>query len=1442
MESKSEDSCSVGVAVRVRPLSNKELMEGSKVIIKVDERLKLITIEDRPFTFDQVFGLDCTQEQIFKGCAENLVHTVFKGYNATILAYGQTGSGKTFTMGSAQVVNLDPVDVGIIPRVISMIFDEAEARKPLGEFVIKINFIEIYNEEIHDLLNKAGLNGEKHLAIRERAGSIVIDGLSEELVTDASATLNCLEEGTMQRSVSSTLMNSQSSRSHAIFTINIDFQGKEVEGEPAEKWTTKFHFVDLAGSERAKRTGASGATLKEGISINKGLLCLGNVISALTEDSKKSAHIPYRDSKLTRILQDSLGGNANTFMIACASPAESNFEETLNTLKYASRARNIKNKPVVNTDPHSAMIAALKLEIAGLKAEVLNYQNVLESSGREDLASALEELKRNSVVRTAPNEELAQHKSQQMEKKVAMISTELDMARSAFSTLEIENLKLKRERDLMKIRLDSCIDKLNVHGLAIPEEDEQSVKLVDEYLDTIEKLKKEKESQSIMIKELEYEYSSLMKEVERDRKLLMSKNSEIEQLRMRKTQGNESISSCFDSNLEEYSRMFAETVMATMTSQDTSEIETELPSEVIEQLEIHEQQINLQKEEITQFEDKIKEKEEKMKNIEGAFREIQNKILDEMNNQYYLKIEQIKSDLKSIERERDLAIEKVKGSGEQKATADKYKSKIQELENQLHENIRKDKQLQSLQKELESQKSKLTKMNEEIKKEKKQKVELQTKLKKEKEEFIKIKTIRAKELITLKKTSAKKDQTIKVLQAENRKKEIIAKRKTEELAAVQKRQRDIALKRKSSGLLTTDILRQWVKDYAKACIEEQSLSRVLSVEENEKTELEQELQEMYESYSLIKTQLDNNELILTDHEPNVDLDELYSKIQSGRAEVQEILDSIEIIEEKLAFKQNKIIDLSTQMVNSRVEEIKSKASNMSSIENSQNLINVLFEEILSKSSKKKQLKEALNIKEAHVADLRDTIQQVSNEKEAIRKSFENEIRALHQELTEKKDYIFKILDEGAKIEQETTELEELTEENKKYKERLDYYVNRYNKLLKAYKDVKDSEYDKSKPRSSIIISNSLTAARDRKKKQKLSINDEDEKIATPRISAAIKSTASLKAGDEEVVFDRLQRPLIRSRTSIQPDYCPKPKQKWEQVKVTEAHEGSITALMITESMMFTGSNQKLKIWNLETFEYIGEVTAHTGFIKNLCYFEEQKTFFTSCGNLVNYYDSCTLTKINSIRGHIDEIRAMKVFENYLICAGKASPHSITFWDLRKLDSPVSEKEKALDVFSFLPADGVFYYGCRDHKVHRMRICDLEVMKSFENSHYDTVTCLGLYENLMISGSRDKNLRIWDYESGIEIKSIINAHTDWVNCIETDSFGRVFYTGGKEGKIKVWQGTGNDINLSGEVSGHSGSVNCLCSVPAERKTLVSVSADKSFRVWKLEEEFAFGFDD
>lgn len=233
----------------------------------------------------------------------------------------------------------------------------------------------------------------------DSTGAISVPDATIKPIHGPQDAMRCLQQGALARTTASTQMNAQSSRSHAIFTILIKRQ-RRITGEQTvidddvETLTAKFHFVDLAGSERLKRTGATGERAKEGISINSGLLSLGNVISALGDTSKRVLHIPYRDSKLTRLLQDSLGGNSQTLMIACVSPSDRDFMETLNTLKYANRARNITNKVIVNQDQSSRTITLLRREIAALQLELIEYKQgkrTIDSEGNSTLTDTFHE-------------------------------------------------------------------------------------------------------------------------------------------------------------------------------------------------------------------------------------------------------------------------------------------------------------------------------------------------------------------------------------------------------------------------------------------------------------------------------------------------------------------------------------------------------------------------------------------------------------------------------------------------------------------------------------------------------------------------------------------------------------------------------------------------------------------------------------------------------------------------------------------------------------------------------------------------------------------------------------------------------------------------------------------------------------------------------------------
>ncbi|KAK0482548.1 kinesin domain-containing protein [Armillaria novae-zelandiae] len=449
------------------------------------------------FSFDQVHDPSTTQHAMFTSTAQPLISRFIEGFNCTILAYGQTSSGKTFTM-TGMDLDADPSDpgngMGIIPRAVSTIFSRArqlkEERGTAWNYSIKGSFIEIYNEDLIDLLSMDDTaGGRREVQIREdKDGHIIWGGLREVNVKNSSEVMTLIRKGTSIRRTNETDMNAQSSRSHAIFSLTLTQKKFTGSGAPprsssplppggrspsrlarpgsvyssnpsgsrvasptfgrpstpsfaaamgrggglrpasalghaadramishdddAGEWVTivsKFHFVDLAGSERLKRTAAAGERIKEGISINSGLLALGNVISALGDPSRAKSHtathVPYRDSKLTRLLQDSLGGNAHTLMIACVSAAEYNVGETINTLKYANRARNIKNRAVVNEKEDGwddiewlqGTVTRLRRELKSIKeggngtvAGEVSGPEALEGAGRKVLAQMTE--------------------------------------------------------------------------------------------------------------------------------------------------------------------------------------------------------------------------------------------------------------------------------------------------------------------------------------------------------------------------------------------------------------------------------------------------------------------------------------------------------------------------------------------------------------------------------------------------------------------------------------------------------------------------------------------------------------------------------------------------------------------------------------------------------------------------------------------------------------------------------------------------------------------------------------------------------------------------------------------------------------------------------------------------------------------------------------------
>ncbi|KAI7894901.1 kinesin heavy chain [Mucor mucedo] len=356
----------IKVVCRFRPQNSLENREGGVPIISIDEEGTNVQLKGEAtnnFAFDKVFGMNTPQKDVFEYSIKSIVDDVTAGYNGTVFAYGQTGSGKTFTMMGADID--DENTKGIIPRIIEQIFTSINDAPSNLEFTVKVSYMEIYMEKVRDLFNPSADN----LAIHEdKTRGVYVKDLCEIYVSNTAEVYLAMKNGSSNRVVAYTNMNAESSRSHSIVVITIT--QKNLDTGAAK--SGKLYLVDLAGSEKVGKTGASGQTLEEAKKINKSLTALGMVINSLTDG--KSSHIPYRDSKLTRILQESLGGNSRTTLIINCSPSSYNEAESISTLRFGMRAKSIKNKAKVNADLSPAELKALLKKV---KSETITFQTYI---------------------------------------------------------------------------------------------------------------------------------------------------------------------------------------------------------------------------------------------------------------------------------------------------------------------------------------------------------------------------------------------------------------------------------------------------------------------------------------------------------------------------------------------------------------------------------------------------------------------------------------------------------------------------------------------------------------------------------------------------------------------------------------------------------------------------------------------------------------------------------------------------------------------------------------------------------------------------------------------------------------------------------------------------------------------------------------------------------
>lgn len=496
MMPEEKEAENIRVAVRCRPMNERENREQAVSCFTCGlDGLAVLTNMENPtetheFGFDFVYGCDSKQELVFEDIGLPLLDRAFGGYNGTIFAYGQTGSGKSFSMTG--VTGGPETLEGLIPRVNRAIFDRVvkeRVENPNKRFLVECSYFEIYNEIIYDLLDSNG-NGKKAkggLEIKEHSVlGIYVKDLQERVVETREEIVELMALGAQSRTVGYTQMNAESSRSHSIFTIKI--HQKDAEDETKSVFA-KINLVDLAGSERAASTGAHGDRLREGANINKSLSALGNVINALVEASRasKKVFIPYRNSKLTRVLQESLGGNSLCSMLATLSPASINFAETLSTLRYASRAKSIKVNAKKNEA--SSQISQLNEEIAALKQKLQEQMGAtlgLDPKEKDDIVTKYEkQIQEMDRVRLQTWEDKAKlSKQHEMERK--KLARERAQADQRIQDERIKKWRLLDDKGDLELMLRALCD-LDGTNCAVAGAGEDVVAV--QWLETAQKMK-----------------------------------------------------------------------------------------------------------------------------------------------------------------------------------------------------------------------------------------------------------------------------------------------------------------------------------------------------------------------------------------------------------------------------------------------------------------------------------------------------------------------------------------------------------------------------------------------------------------------------------------------------------------------------------------------------------------------------------------------------------------------------------------------------------------------------------------------------------------------------------------------------------------------------------------------------------------------------------------
>uniref|UniRef100_A0A8C7YI84 Kinesin family member 21A n=1 Tax=Oryzias sinensis TaxID=183150 RepID=A0A8C7YI84_9TELE len=1367
---------------------------------------QVILGKDKAFTYDFVFDMDSQQDAIYSTCTEKLIEGCFEGYNATVFAYGQTGSGKTYTMGTGFDVNIADEELGIIPRAVHHLFKGIEERReaaqeqgrPVPEFKINAQFLELYNEEVLDLFDSTrDMKQKAHIKIHEDAnGGIYTVGVTTRTVSSKAEMMQCLKLGALSRTTASTQMNVQSSRSHAIFTIHLcqvrvcqeDETNRVSNGNPEmdeyETLTAKFHFVDLAGSERLKRTGATGDRAKEGISINCGLLALGNVISALGDRSKRSSHVPYRDSKLTRLLQDSLGGNSQTVMIACISPSDQDFMETLNTLKYANRARNIKNKVMVNQDKASQQISALRTEIARLQIELMEYKTGKRMIGEDGVESFSDMYHENSMLQTENSNLRVRVKAMQetidaqRARLTQLLSDQANMALARAGeggTEEIGNMiqsYIQEIEDLRAKLLESEAVNENLRKSLSRASNRQSFYGGPGSF-SANLLAPEKETSDI----IELAKKDLAKLKKREKKKKKSDHEEVEEE---------------DEDEEEE-----------MDVEDSSE---ESDSECDEKENFQADLANITCE--------IAIKQKLIDELENSQRR-----LHTLKQQYEQKLMMLQCKIRDTQLERDRVLQNM--SSVESGTEDKARKIKVEYEKKLSVMNKELQKLQSAQKEharlLRNQsqyEKQLKKLQMDVAEMKKTKVRLMKQMKEQQEKNRMNESRRNREIASLKKDQRKQEHQLKLLEAQKRQQESsyrrtagiystrIARNKWQTL---ERRISDVIMQRMTISNMEADMNRllkqreELTKRKEKVIRKRERLVRAGPEEEKAVLPLSEEVDALTANIDYINDSI-------ADCQANI--------MQMEETKVGPPVD----------FRLSHTIGLQAAQRESQVKvmEGRLKQTEITSATQNQLLFHMLKEKAEFNPELDALLGNALQGKQpigscchSRSSDLAKLCGETKTRNKARRRT--------------------------------TTQMELLYASSESALDTPTDFSGPMLQLAETPDGGGDMDLSGSSVRDYTALSPGFSS-----KPGSIAVPAVENRATEPSPLSRRKmydkaQAAADRAQVKEIThifirFDRNVLFLFRGVISPVPSTKSSRLAPLQCVHVAEGHNKAVLCVDCTDDLLFTGSKDRTcKVWNLVTGQEIMSLAGHPNNVVSVRY--SSSLVFTVSTYYIKVWDirdsaKCIRTLTSTGQVNVGDICAPNTNRTVAIPAGEnqinqialnpngtvlyaAAGNSVRVWDLRRFAS-TGKLMGHLGPVMCLTVDqsgnnqDLVITGSKDHyiKVYHLitwittkcSLGSISPTHNFEPPHYDGIESLVVQSDMLFSGSRDNGIKKWDLDRRDLLQQVPNAHRDWVCALGVVPGSPALLSGCRGGVLRLWHT--DTLGALGELKGHESPINSI----------------------------------